>query len=115
MTQLYPQALGSLFVASYDSQGYGGGIGPRLHTGLSRIKSVGPYSESLKGRDQLSYLHVRENNIKIDLEDSVWGCGLYTARSCERPNEPLAFVRDGEMCDELSAHQLLRKDSPQWS
>jgi hypothetical protein len=30
---LYPQALGSLFVASYDSQGYGGGIRPRPHTG----------------------------------------------------------------------------------
>jgi hypothetical protein len=29
-----PEALGSLFVASYDSQGYGGGIRPRLHTGL---------------------------------------------------------------------------------
>jgi hypothetical protein len=26
-----PQALGSLFVASYDSQGYGGGIRTRLH------------------------------------------------------------------------------------
>jgi hypothetical protein len=30
--RLYPQALGSLFIASYDSQGYGGGIRPRLHT-----------------------------------------------------------------------------------
>jgi hypothetical protein len=29
----------SLFVASYDSQGYGGGIRPRLHTGLS-VSSV---------------------------------------------------------------------------
>jgi hypothetical protein len=33
MTQLYPQALGSLLVTFYDSQGYGGGIlmaaGPR--------------------------------------------------------------------------------------
>jgi hypothetical protein len=29
-----PQALGSLFVASYDSQGYGGGMRPRLHTGV---------------------------------------------------------------------------------
>jgi hypothetical protein len=27
----------SLFVASYDSQGHGGGILPRLHTGNSRI------------------------------------------------------------------------------
>jgi hypothetical protein len=34
VTQLYSQALGSLFVASYDSQGYGGGIRTRLHTGL---------------------------------------------------------------------------------
>jgi hypothetical protein len=32
VVQLYPQALGSIFVASYDSQGYGGGIGTRLHT-----------------------------------------------------------------------------------
>jgi hypothetical protein len=29
-----PQTLGSLFVASYDSQGYGGGIRNRLHTGI---------------------------------------------------------------------------------
>jgi hypothetical protein len=35
MAQLYPQALGSLFIASYDSQVYGGGIRPRLHTGLN--------------------------------------------------------------------------------
>jgi hypothetical protein len=28
----------SLFVASYDSQGYSGGIGPRLHTAYFRIK-----------------------------------------------------------------------------
>jgi hypothetical protein len=32
--QLYPQALGSLFIAFYDSQGYGGGIRTLLHTGL---------------------------------------------------------------------------------
>jgi hypothetical protein len=31
--QLYPQARGSLFVAFYDSQGYGG-IRPSLHVGL---------------------------------------------------------------------------------
>jgi hypothetical protein len=30
VAQLYPQALGSLFVAFYDSQGYGGGILTRL-------------------------------------------------------------------------------------
>jgi hypothetical protein len=30
----------SLFVASSDSRGYGGGIRPRLHTGLSPIPGV---------------------------------------------------------------------------
>jgi hypothetical protein len=30
--QLYPEAWGYLFVAFYDSQGYGGGILTRLHT-----------------------------------------------------------------------------------
>jgi hypothetical protein len=35
VAQLYTRALGSLFVASYDSQGYGGGILTRLHTGLT--------------------------------------------------------------------------------
>jgi hypothetical protein len=32
VAQWYPRALGSLFVASYDSQGCGGGILTRLHT-----------------------------------------------------------------------------------
>jgi hypothetical protein len=34
VAQLYPQTLGSIFVASYDSQGYSGGIRTRLHTGI---------------------------------------------------------------------------------
>jgi hypothetical protein len=33
VAQLHPQALGSPFVASYDSQGYGGGIQTRLTLG----------------------------------------------------------------------------------
>jgi hypothetical protein len=33
VAQLYSRALGSLFVAPYDSQGYGGVILTRLHTG----------------------------------------------------------------------------------
>jgi hypothetical protein len=34
VVQLYLQALGSLFVASYDSQGYGGSIRPCIYTGF---------------------------------------------------------------------------------
>jgi hypothetical protein len=33
VAQIYPRALGSLSVASYDLQDYGGGILSRLHTG----------------------------------------------------------------------------------
>jgi hypothetical protein len=33
VAELYPQALGSLFISSHNSQGYGGGIRSRLHVG----------------------------------------------------------------------------------
>jgi hypothetical protein len=39
VAQLCPQALGSLFVAFYDSLGYGGGIRNRLHAGYCHILS----------------------------------------------------------------------------
>jgi hypothetical protein len=32
VARLYPQALCSIFISTYDSQGYGGGIRPHLHT-----------------------------------------------------------------------------------
>jgi hypothetical protein len=49
VAQIYPQAPGSLFVAFYDSQGYGGGILTRLHTGTNRgISPVSPLREILK-------------------------------------------------------------------
>jgi hypothetical protein len=41
VAQLYPQALGSPFVVSYDSQGYGGGIRTHLHKGNDAISSKG--------------------------------------------------------------------------
>jgi hypothetical protein len=37
--RLYPQAMGWLFVVSYDSQGYGGGIRTRLHSELHWLSS----------------------------------------------------------------------------
>jgi hypothetical protein len=40
VAQLYPRALGSLFIASYDSRGYGGGILTRLHTGNSNLHYI---------------------------------------------------------------------------
>jgi hypothetical protein len=41
VAQLYPRALGSLFVASYNLQGYNGGILTRLHIGLNWSQSQG--------------------------------------------------------------------------
>jgi hypothetical protein len=35
VVRVYPQAMGSLSVTSYESQGYGEGVRPRLHTGQS--------------------------------------------------------------------------------
>jgi hypothetical protein len=40
VARLYPQALGSLFNTFYDSQGYGGVIRPRLHTGFEVLTAV---------------------------------------------------------------------------
>jgi hypothetical protein len=40
VAQIYPRALGSLSVASSDSQGYGGGILSRLHMGNKKKKLV---------------------------------------------------------------------------
>jgi hypothetical protein len=43
VARLYPQAFGSLFVASYESQDYGGGIRPLLHTGELTTSTCRPY------------------------------------------------------------------------
>jgi hypothetical protein len=62
VAQPNPRALGSLFVASYDSQGCGGGILTRLHTGQTEVaseqwaeeniwtKGLGPLAGRLHGR-----------------------------------------------------------------
>jgi hypothetical protein len=39
VAQLYSQAIGSLFVASYNSQGYGGGIWTSLYAGKPKTQS----------------------------------------------------------------------------
>jgi hypothetical protein len=39
VARLYTQVLGTFLVASYDSQGYGGGIRTRLHTGYQLLAS----------------------------------------------------------------------------
>jgi hypothetical protein len=43
VAQLYPRTLSSLSFASYDSQGYGGGILTRLHTGHLARSNASPH------------------------------------------------------------------------
>jgi hypothetical protein len=49
VAQLYPQELDSLFVASVDSQGYGGGIRPRLHKGDTELPNLNAFVTTLGG------------------------------------------------------------------
>jgi hypothetical protein len=57
MAQLYPRALGSLYVVSYDSQSYGGGIVTLPLTG-----GTGPCIYSLQEKDGLVQSQV---NVKV--------------------------------------------------
>jgi hypothetical protein len=53
VARLYHQALGSLFVDSYDSQGYGGVVRRRLHTGLFQSLFVGSHLFSAKAANSI--------------------------------------------------------------
>jgi hypothetical protein len=54
VARLYLQALGSVFVASYGSQGYGGGIRPRLHTWFLEKTKLHGLSPQANYTDRLS-------------------------------------------------------------
>jgi hypothetical protein len=88
--RLYPQALGSLFVAYYDSQGYGGGIRPPLHTSVSITRSV---SQSVILRPTVSrpfYLGIKHPSGAYDqifiMSDHcgflIWASSLTRGRVC---------------------------------
>jgi hypothetical protein len=51
VARLYPQAVGSHFFASNDSQVYGGGIGPRLHTGHAYIERNSLNTRIYRGKE----------------------------------------------------------------
>jgi hypothetical protein len=59
VAQIYPWALGSLSVASNDSQGYGGGILSRLHARLSSISYIYTMRPHLWSSGHSSWLQIR--------------------------------------------------------
>jgi hypothetical protein len=78
VARLYPRALGSLFVASYDSQDYGGGIRTRLHTYSTDSKS--------KTKSKLCYDR-RSVSQSVSLswcQAPIWGLrpDFYLSESC---------------------------------
>jgi hypothetical protein len=92
----------SLFVASYDSQGYGGGIRPRLHTGLIPIATNRLLLYSL-GSDPM--------------ENTAFSCRVmmcYQATSCStvhREHFLLLCIRWKVYTESLSSNGYMRPSS----
>jgi hypothetical protein len=61
VAQLHFQALGSLFVASYDSQGYGGGIRTHLHAGILKTELL-IYKNSVRSSHEIQYVSVTKRS-----------------------------------------------------
>jgi hypothetical protein len=82
VSQLYPQALCSHFIASYDPQGYGRGIRTCLHTG----RNTSPRYEVPARKKSLFYYlvfyHWRENNVSTELFPSNGFYAVACLRSC---------------------------------
>jgi hypothetical protein len=55
VTQLYIQALGPIFFASYESQDYGGGIRTLLQAGNPKVCSIGPHDVASGRTKQKTY------------------------------------------------------------
>jgi hypothetical protein len=73
VAQLYPRALGSLYIVFYDSQGYGGGIlilplpggtGPRIYR-LQEYFFVRAVIASVRMSQKTQRLH--DNNQRVDV------------------------------------------------
>jgi hypothetical protein len=71
VARLYPQALGFIFVASYDSQGYGGGIRPHLHTGYNEnhlrvfTTSLNPITSGNQALYLVTIIHSSEISVTL--------------------------------------------------
>jgi hypothetical protein len=70
VAQLYPQAPGSLYVAVYDSQGYGGGTLTRLHTLTGRDQ----YACASLSKMYMQRNHNRSSNLAVCLFFAYFIC-----------------------------------------
>jgi hypothetical protein len=89
VAQLYSQVLGFLFIASYDSQGYGGGIRPHLHTGILILSANSQVESYVTTDGQLASLSWRKAPVcglrpDFDYCRTVAGLLMWSALSDER-------------------------------
>jgi hypothetical protein len=76
VAHLYPQALSSLFVAFYDSQGYGRGILTRLHFRSNHVLIL---MDSIVWKST----HMFDTSAHIFLSDYYRNCGINNSK-CEQ-------------------------------
>jgi hypothetical protein len=93
-----PQALGSLFVASYDSRGYGGGIRTRLHAGYLMFNCNGSYSLCDLGTDRTENTVKNSSSVVSAAVTAVTSCnvtfaGLFCSTAISAGPTNIAFSR----------------------
>jgi hypothetical protein len=95
MAQLYPQALGSFFVAFYDSQGYGGGIRTRHHTGFkfTNSKSKSKFLTTDGQSASLSWNKASIWGLRPDLYYCLTIAGLLMWGALSDERTGLSFIR----------------------
>jgi hypothetical protein len=71
VAQLYHQAPCSPFVASYDSQGYGGGIRTHLHAGVLQLLAPGNLRNSAQKTPLPKFLHCCLRTLLSDSSGTV--------------------------------------------
>jgi hypothetical protein len=97
LIQLYLWALGSLFVASYGSQGYGGVVLTRLHTGALKTDFLLKiYKNSVRTSKETHYVSVTETNRLMLFGETV-------AVYCENHTEYTDTVRVSQETQYVSA------------
>jgi hypothetical protein len=102
----------SLFVASYDSQGYGEGILPRLHTGypFNTYKSFAFYSSFLGS--SLYSLGVGPIENTVSNNSFIFACTFVVARTCLSSCCLTVDVSSGSTIPAFRSHVTLLLNGP---
>jgi hypothetical protein len=73
VAQLYPQAIGFLFVTLHDSMGYSGDILTYLHTVVLILDKIKDYITTVRGHLRLQCQVGNDDVMRVSREDYVIG------------------------------------------